>query len=74
MVVGGRYCCNGSARGSKISKTEETMLAAIAGVLLVLWLLGFLAFHVTTGTIHILLVLALIFVVMHFFRGRGATV
>jgi len=36
--------------------------------------LGFLAFHVTTGTIHILLVLALIFVVMHFFRGRGATV
>jgi energy-converting hydrogenase Eha subunit G len=63
-----------AARGSKISKTEETMLAAIAGVLLVLWLLGFLAFHVTTGTIHILLVLALIFVVMHFFRGRGATI
>jgi hypothetical protein len=50
------------------------MLAAIAGVLLVLWLLGFLAFHVSAGTIHILLVLALIFVVMHFFRGRGATV
>jgi Family of unknown function (DUF5670) len=50
------------------------MLAAIAGILLVLWLLGFLAFHVTAGTIHILLVLALIFVVLHFFRGRGATV
>ena len=50
------------------------MLAAIGAVLLVLWLLGFLAFHVTTGTIHILLVLAVIFVVMHFFRGRGATV
>ena len=51
-----------------------TMLAAIAGVLLVLRLLGFLAFHVTAGAIHILLVLALIFVAMHFFRGRGATV
>ena len=50
------------------------MLAAIGAVLLVLWLLGFLAFHVTTGAVHILLVLAAIFVVMHFFRGRSATV
>jgi Family of unknown function (DUF5670) len=50
------------------------MLAAIAGILLVLWLLGFLALHVTAGTIHILLVLAVILFVMHFFRGRGATV
>jgi membrane-bound ClpP family serine protease len=50
------------------------MLATIGVVLLVLWLLGFLAFHVTTGAVHILLVLAVIFVVMHFFRGRSATV
>jgi hypothetical protein len=50
------------------------MLAAIAGVLLVLWLLGFLAFHVTTGAIHIVLVLAVIFVLLHFFRGKGAAV
>jgi Family of unknown function (DUF5670) len=62
---------------SNFMKTQPEgglMLAAIAGVLLVLWLLGFLAFHVTAGAIHILLVLALIFVAMHFFRGRGATV
>jgi hypothetical protein len=51
-----------------------TMLAAIAAVLFVLWLLGFLAFHVTAGAIHVLLVLAVIFVVVHFVRGRGATV
>ena len=50
------------------------MLAAIAGILLVLWLLGFLAFHVTASTIHILLVLAVIFIALHLFRGRGATV
>jgi hypothetical protein len=49
------------------------MLAAIGGVLLVLWLLGFLAFHVSTGAVHILLVLAVVFVVMHFFSGRRAT-
>ena len=47
------------------------MLAIIAAVLLVAWLLGFTAFHVTTGFIHILLVLAIIAVVMHFFRGRS---
>ena len=29
------------------------MLAIIAGVLLVLWLLGFTAFHVTSGFIHV---------------------
>jgi hypothetical protein len=46
------------------------MLAIIAAVLVVLWLLGFTAFHVTSGFIHILLVLAVISLVMHFFRGR----
>jgi Family of unknown function (DUF5670) len=50
------------------------MLAAIAGVLLVLWLLGFLAFHVSSGFIHILLILAVISLVMHLVRGRGVTV
>ena len=46
------------------------MLAIIAGVLLVLWLLGFTAFHVTSGFIHIL-VLAVISILFHFFRGRA---
>lgn len=46
------------------------MLATIAIVLLVLWLLGFFAFHVTTAAIHVLLLIALVMVVLHFFRGR----
>jgi undecaprenyl pyrophosphate phosphatase UppP len=46
------------------------MLAIIAAVLVVLWLLGFLAFHVTTGFIHLLLILAVISLVIHFLRGR----
>lgn len=45
------------------------MLMTIAVVLLVLWLLGFLAFHVTSGLIHIILVVALIMFVLHFVRG-----
>jgi len=50
------------------------MLAALAGILVVLWLLGFLAFHVTSGLIHILLIVALISLAMHFVRGRGVAV
>ncbi len=49
------------------------MLAIIAAVLVVLWLLGFLAFHVTGGLIHILLVAGIIMLVLHFLRGRSAT-
>ena len=47
------------------------MLAIVAAVLFVLWLAGFVAFHAGGGLIHILLVLALISVVMHFVRGRS---
>jgi hypothetical protein len=50
------------------------MLGIIAAVLVVMWLLGFLAFHVTGGFIHILLVIAVVMLVLHLFRGRSATV
>jgi hypothetical protein len=50
------------------------MLAAIAAVLLVLWLLTFLAFHVTFGAIHLLLVIAVVLFVAHFLTGRSAAV
>jgi len=49
------------------------MLGAIALVLIVLWLLGFLAFHVSAGLIHILLVVGLILLVLHFVRGSTRT-
>ena len=46
------------------------MLAMIALVLIVLWLLGFFAFHIAGGLIHILLVVALVVGVLHLVRGR----
>ena len=46
------------------------MLAIIAVILLVLWLGGFFAFHVTTAFIHVLLLIAVVLVIMHFVRGR----
>jgi hypothetical protein len=39
-------------------------------VLIVAWLIAWAAFHVTAGMIHILLVVALIALVLHFVGGR----
>ena len=47
------------------------MLMTIAIVLLVLWALGFFAFHVAGGLIHVLLVVALIVFVVNLIRGRS---
>jgi hypothetical protein len=41
-------------------------------VLLVAWLLGWGALHVTGGLIHLLLVVAVISLIFHFVRGRRA--
>ena len=48
------------------------MLLTIAIIVLILWALGFLAFHVTAWFIHLLLVIAIIIFILHFLRGRGA--
>ncbi|MGD0871056.1 MAG: lmo0937 family membrane protein [Bryobacteraceae bacterium] len=48
------------------------MLLTLFVVLLVMWLLGFFAFHVAGGLIHILLIIAVISLLFHLFRGRSA--
>jgi bacteriorhodopsin len=59
---------------STLRLEEENMLGFLALVLIVLWLLGFLAFHVSTGLIHVLLVVGVIMLVFHFLRGSPRTV
>lgn len=49
-----------------------TMLWTLAVILLVLWALGFLAFHVAGGLIHILLIVAIIVGLIQLFSGRRA--
>jgi len=51
-------------------KEDEIMLWTIAVVLVVLWALGFVAFHVTTGFIHLLLLVALAVIVLQLVSGR----
>lgn len=48
------------------------LLYAIAVILLILWLLGILAFHVGGGLIHLLLVIAVVVVVYQLITGRRA--
>ena len=50
------------------------ILWTIIVVLVVLWLLGFLAFHVGGGLIHLLIVIALILLVVNLATGRGARI
>lgn len=45
------------------------MLEAILIILLVLWALGYFAFHIG-GLVHVLLVFALLVVIIRLLRGR----
>ncbi len=48
------------------------MLLTLAILLVIAWLLGLVAFHVTTAFIHLLIVIAIIVAILHFVRGgRG---
>ncbi len=50
------------------------MLGLIAAVLIIAWLLGLFAFHVSTGLFHILLVIGIVLLIMHFVSGRRVSV
>jgi hypothetical protein len=53
-----------------VFQKEIVMLLVIALVLVVLWALGFFAFHVAGGLIHLLLVIGVIVLIVHLFQGR----
>jgi hypothetical protein len=45
------------------------MLLLLAVILGIAWILGFGVYHVGSAAVHILLILALVAVVLHFVRG-----
>lgn len=49
------------------------MFILIAGILVAIWLVSFLALHITSALIHILLIIAVISLIVHFVRGRRST-
>src|SRR5260370_37932750 len=56
--------------GDELFRPGGSGLALLGLVLLVMWLLGFVAFQVSTGVIHTLLGLAVISILMRFLAGR----
>jgi hypothetical protein len=60
------------AKRSKINNlnSKEIMLWTIFLVLLILWLLGFVGFHVLGAYIHILLLIALVVLILQLIGGR----
>ncbi len=48
------------------------MFAMLAIILLIAWLFGFLVLHISSGLIHLLLVVAIIAFIWHLVTGRRA--
>ena len=49
------------------------MFLILGLVLAVIWLLCWLAFHIAGAAIHVLIVIAVISVIVHFVRGKPST-
>lgn len=47
-----------------------SIFAVLFVIFLIGWILGWVVFHVASGLIHILLVVAVISLILHFVRGR----
>lgn len=58
--------------GATAAEGVEIMFLVLFFILLVVWILGWAAFHVAGGLIHLLLILAVISIIVHFVRGRRA--
>lgn len=50
------------------------MLLALAIILALAWITGFGIFHVASVAIHVLIILAVISLIAHLFRGRRGVV
>jgi fatty acid desaturase len=59
-----------SEKEEKNIKKEVSMLETILIILVIAWALGFFAFHVSSGLIHVLLVIAAVILIVRLLRGR----
>jgi hypothetical protein len=71
---GERGAADFPVRGSHSQLEERVMFVALAVILFLCWALGFGVFHVAGGLIHLLIILAVISVIVHFVRGGRTAV
>jgi hypothetical protein len=62
--------CSSHTGDAALVRRGYIMILSIAAILFVLWLLGFFAFHIAGGLIHLLLIFVVIAVIWHFVAGR----
>jgi hypothetical protein len=55
-----------------MSLIRDFLFLMLFFVLVVAWGLAWLAFHITAGTIHLLLMVAVVMLILHFVAGRRA--
>ena len=56
---------------SRPRQQGSAMLLVLFVILVVLWVLGWLVFHVAGSLIHLLLLVAVVSLILHFVRGRA---
>jgi uncharacterized membrane protein (DUF485 family) len=56
----------------KGEKDMRFLFLVLAFIFFIVWLVSWLAFHIAGGLIHILLVIGVILLVIHFLRGKSS--
>ncbi len=69
---GGNRHAHDTVRPKAAEGEKYCMFLILFFILLVIWILGWAAFHIAGGLIHLLLILAVISIIIHFVRGRRA--
>lgn len=64
----------GTMTKKEVAVSLAYILWIVVVVLVVLWLLGFLVAHISSGLIHLLLLIALIVILYNLFVGRRSAV
>jgi uncharacterized membrane protein (DUF485 family) len=62
--------CTASGRSADMRLIGDFIFIVFFFILLIAWLIAWAAFHVAGGAIHLLLIVAVISLIAHFFRRR----
>jgi hypothetical protein len=69
-VLGKEFPAAENTRRLCMRSIANFIFLLLFAVLAICWLIAWAAFHVVGGGIHLLLIVAVIFLVIHFVRGR----
>jgi len=59
-------------KGLENEEDMRFLFLILAFVLFIIWIVSWLAFHIAGGLIHLVLVVGVILLIVHLFRGKSA--